>query len=118
LLKIIKGNRRIYIHTCINRFKNAMIVNYILLSFFYERVYCSLQGSFCLFLYHFHATSNHTLSLSLDIGNLWSTDCLPLTSTCVHPRVFVGSMFLFVVVFCVVLCFALWKCLSISLRMW
>ena len=32
------------------------------------------------------------------------------------PRVFVGSMFLIVVVFCVVLCFALWKCLSISLR--
>ena len=68
-----------------------------------------------LFVYYY-ATSNHTLSLSLDIGNLWSTDCLPLASTCVHPRVFVGSMFLIVVVFCVVLCIALWKCLSISLR--
>ena len=71
---------------------------------------------FVYFLYHFHVTSNHVMSLSLGMSNLRSTDCLPRASTCVHPRVFVGSMLLIVVVFCVVLCFALWKCLSISLR--
>jgi hypothetical protein len=57
---------------------------------FDERVYCSLQGSLCLFLFHFHVTSNITLSLSLDMSNLWSTDCLPLESPCVHPPGFCG----------------------------
>ena len=69
-----------------------MIVNYVLFCF-YESVYCSLQGSFCLFLYHFHATPNHTMSLSLDMSNLRS---LSLASTCVHPWVFVVSMLLIV----------------------
>jgi hypothetical protein len=50
----------------------------------------------------------HTLSLSLDMSNLWSTYCLPLESPCVHPPGFCGvhashcCSFLCYVLLCVV----------------
>ena len=52
--------------------------------------------------------SCHFQPLSLDMSNLWSTYCLPLASTCVHPPGFCGvhvshcCSFLCCVVLCVV----------------
>jgi hypothetical protein len=124
LLKIIKGNRRIYIHTYlhqvinyINGFKNAMIVIYFSSVLMRE---CIVRYK-VLFVY-FYYISMSLPKILCHYPLIWviyeARIAYPSSAPEFTPRVFVGSMFLIVVVFCVVLCFALWKCLSISLRMW
>ena len=43
-------------------------------------------------------------------------NCLPLASTCVHPRILVGSVLLIFLVFCVVFLCSVWLCLVSCVR--